>query len=182
MFGERARHNLNLIFKGGHWRERTPNLHVHYCICGEFILVVDAPLASLPRRPADNSHALVNEGAAKRTYKLNVSQSNKSLVKPAAAATVTTDGGVAASGVGAAGKEGNGVLSLRDGKFEYQRRFYCTRCQLQIGYETVPGEGAKGVATFILPGALTDVQNKVSAEAFGEPAITPAGNPKGVEV
>ena len=99
-------------------------------------------------------------------------------------------------------------------------RFYCPRCQLQIGYETVPSsnhssttpnsEQPKGVATFILPGqffsfpqcsegkqleltfgfrfysifnlgALTDTQNKVPANAFGEPSITPAGPPKGLD-
>lgn len=31
-------------------------------------------------------------------------------------------------------------------------------------------------------GALTDVQNRVPANAFGEPAVTEAGPPKGVEV
>lgn len=32
-------------------------------------------------------------------------------------------------------------------------RFYCTRCQLPIGYETVPGgPGSKGPVTFILAG------------------------------
>lgn len=84
-------------------------------------------------------------------------------------------------------------------------RLYCPRCQLQIGYETNPGE-SKGVATFVLAGtfrvesltshtnliadavsstipnvgAITDVQNKIPADALGEPAITPAGDPKGV--
>ncbi|GAA5982672.1 hypothetical protein JCM5350_002143 [Sporobolomyces pararoseus] len=170
-------------------KEETGNsgLQVNYCICGEFILVVDAPLLSLPRRPLDNSITLLNSPSHnKRVYKLNVSDSNPSLIKPK---TLGGDGG---GGVGAAGKEGNGVLVLRnDGKFEFQRRFYCPRCQLQIGYETVPSsnhssttpnsEQPKGIATFILPGALTDTQNKVPANAFGEPSITPASPPKGLE-
>ncbi|GAA5901702.1 Tma22p [Sporobolomyces salmoneus] len=166
-------------------QKKTPNLHVNYCICGEFILVIDSPLSALPLRPFDESLTLLNRGPDKRTYKLNVSDSNSSLIKP----NLPPDTPVTEGGVGAAGKEGNGVLVLRgnegDGKFEYQRRFYCTRCQLQIGYETVPGtiEGKqKGVATFILSGALTDVQNRVPANAFGEPAVTEAGPPKGVEV
>lgn len=87
-------------------------------------------------------------------------------------------------------------------------RLFCPRCQLQVAYETRPGEGQKGDVTFILPGqslflssfqslrqhyilccdpkltrclcpgpsgALSDVQNKVPSEAFGEPAVTPAG-------
>lgn len=28
----------------------------------------------------------------------------------------------------------------------------CSRCDLQVAYETVPGAGEKGAATFILPG------------------------------
>ncbi|GAA5850819.1 hypothetical protein JCM3766R1_006123 [Sporobolomyces carnicolor] len=139
------------------------NLHVHYCICGEFCLVVDSPLAALPVRPCDQSIALVNTDAGpnegpssvKRTYKLNVTETIPS---------TTTKGN-------------NGMLVLRsddDGKFEYQRRFYCTRCQLPIGYETVPGgPGSKGPVTFILAGALTDVQNRVPANAFGTTTAAP---------
>ncbi|GAA5963781.1 hypothetical protein JCM3765_006853 [Sporobolomyces pararoseus] len=173
-------------------KEETGNsgLHVNYCICGEFILVVDAPLSSLPRRPLDNSLTLLNSQSGadlKRVYKLNVSDSNSNLVKPKTSVGGDDSelGGGGGGGVGAAGKEGNGVLVLRtsDGKFEFQRRFYCPRCQLQIGYETVPSsnsstsnsEQPKGVATFILAGALTDTQNKVPANAFGEPSSTPAG-------
>lgn len=67
-------------------------------------------------------------------------------------------------------------------------RLHCPRCQLVIGYETRPGDGRKGPATFLLPGArwllsrrylfltifvsmkgaMTDTQSKVPADAFGE--------------
>lgn len=33
-----------------------------------------------------------------------------------------------------------------------------------------------GALTLVRSGALSDVQNKVPAEAFGEPTVTPAGN------
>ncbi|CDR36859.1 RHTO0S02e07778g1_1 [Rhodotorula toruloides] len=152
----------------------TENLHVNYCLCGEFILVVDAPLASLPRRPADSSHCLVNTGPSKRVYKLNITETSKDYKPPEV--PKQTEDTLVVNQYGAAGKNGNGVLVNRDGGFEFQRRLFCPRCQLQVGYETVPGEGQKGDATFILAGALSDIQNKAPAEAFGEPTVTPAGN------
>ncbi|BGO97168.1 hypothetical protein RTBOTA2_002057 [Rhodotorula toruloides] len=152
----------------------TENLHVNHCLCGEFILVVDAPLASLPRRPTDSSHCLVNTGPSKRVYKLNITETSKDYKPPEV--PKQTEDKLVVNQYGAAGKNGNGVLVNRDGGFEFQRRLFCPRCQLQVGYETVPGEGQKGDATFILAGALSDIQNKAPAEAFGEPTVTPAGN------
>ncbi|TKA57075.1 hypothetical protein B0A53_01031 [Rhodotorula sp. CCFEE 5036] len=160
----RGRH---AIVQSGEENFGDDRVHVNYCLCGEFILVVDAPLSACPRRPADGSFALVNTGSNPRIYKLNVSEQGKDLVTPS-----TLPGAPAA---GAAGKHGNGVLVNREGGFEFQRRLFCPRCQLQVAYETRPGEGQKGDVTFILPGALSDVQNKVPSEAFGEPAVTPAG-------
>ncbi|GAA5905909.1 hypothetical protein JCM8208_003372 [Rhodotorula glutinis] len=149
------------------------NLHVHYCLCGEFLLVLDAPLAALARRPADGSLVLPNSGPSQRVYKLNASEVGKDLVKPD---TKANKGEADAVQVGAAGKEGNGVLVNREGGFEFQRRLFCPRCQLQVGYETRPGEGQRGPATFILPGALSSVQNQAPADAFGPPAVTEAGD------
>ncbi|BGP37341.1 hypothetical protein JCM10450v2_001248 [Rhodotorula kratochvilovae] len=150
------------------------NLVVHYCICGEFVLVVDAPLAALPRRPADGSYALVNSGPSQRVYKLNASEQGRDLVKPEAKKQEEGDK-LVVNAFGAAGREGNGVLINRDGGFEFQRRLYCPRCQTQVGYETRPGEGQRGPATFILAGALSTVQTQAPADAFGEPETTEAG-------
>lgn len=87
---------------------------------GEFILVIDAPLAACPRRPADGSFALVNSGPNPRIYKLNVAETGKDLVSPN-----IVPGENAAQAAGAAGKSGNGVLVNRDGGFEFQReRFF----------------------------------------------------------
>ncbi|TNY23380.1 hypothetical protein DMC30DRAFT_414249 [Rhodotorula diobovata] len=158
------------------------NLHVHYCLCGEFLLVLDSPLSALPRRPADASLVLPNSGPSQRVYKLNVSQVGKDLVKPDAVKAAEGDTLVGGSrAYGAAGREGNGVLVNREGGFEFQRRLFCPRCQLQVGYETAPGEGQRGPATFILPGALSNVQNQAPVDAFGEPTTTEAGPVAGTE-
>ncbi|POY70736.1 putative NADH:ubiquinone reductase (H(+)-translocating) [Rhodotorula taiwanensis] len=154
----RGRH---AIVQSGQEEFGDDGLHVNYCLCGEFILVIDAPLAACPRRPADGSFALVNSGPNPRIYKLNVAETGKDLVSPN-----IVPGENAAQAAGAAGKSGNGVLVNRDGGFEFQRRLFCPRCQLQVAYETRPGEGQKGDVTFVLPGALTDIQNRVPDEAF----------------
>ncbi|KAL8276162.1 hypothetical protein RQP46_011420 [Phenoliferia psychrophenolica] len=117
-------------------------LNIFYCLCGEFLLVLQGSLAVLPRRPTDGAYALRNEGDKQRVYKLN--------------------------SVGGPGREGGGVV-VRLGKdqFEFQRRLHCPRCLLCIGYETKPGS-QKGPATFILPGSMTETQNELPADAFGD--------------
>lgn len=95
---------------------------MHYCLCGEFLLVLDSPLSALPRRPADASLVLPNSGPSQRVYKLNVSQVGKDLVKPDAVKAAEGDTLVGGSrAYGAAGREGNGVLVNREGGFEFQR-------------------------------------------------------------
>ncbi|KAH9464669.1 hypothetical protein MJO28_001629 [Puccinia striiformis f. sp. tritici] len=48
----------------------TSRLVVNYCLCGEFILVIDKPLSLVPRRPIDGSYIIRNK-EPKRSYKLN---------------------------------------------------------------------------------------------------------------
>ncbi|KAH8830457.1 hypothetical protein DL96DRAFT_1592981 [Flagelloscypha sp. PMI_526] len=44
------------------------NLQLYYCLCGEFILVIDTPIDTLPKRPVDRSRVI---DCAKRSFKLN---------------------------------------------------------------------------------------------------------------
>ncbi|KAJ8523425.1 hypothetical protein ONZ45_g137 [Pleurotus djamor] len=49
-------------------------LRVYYCICGEFILVIDKSLASLPRRQTDNAiiiRSQSSDAGEARVFKLN---------------------------------------------------------------------------------------------------------------
>ncbi|KAI8886726.1 hypothetical protein K501DRAFT_243571 [Backusella circina FSU 941] len=47
--------------------EQSNTLHVYYCLCSEFILVIDADLRRLPTRRTDNATIVSN---TRRTYKL----------------------------------------------------------------------------------------------------------------
>lgn len=53
-------------------------LHVYYCLCSEFLLVIDADLRQLPRRRTDNAVIVSN---ARRTYKLTAEADDCVLLK-----------------------------------------------------------------------------------------------------
>ncbi|CAK5275593.1 unnamed protein product [Mycena citricolor] len=109
------------------------------CICGEFILVIDKSLASLPRRPTDGAiiiRAQDNGDDEKaRVFKLN--------------AVV-----------------GDPILVERTGGHECQYRFTCPRCTLPIGYQATPPPMKSGPYVYLLSGALSQVQGQVPADAF----------------
>ncbi|CAK5275594.1 unnamed protein product, partial [Mycena citricolor] len=115
------------------------DLRVYYCICGEFILVIDKSLASLPRRPTDGAiiiRAQDNGDDEKaRVFKLN--------------AVV-----------------GDPILVERTGGHECQYRFTCPRCTLPIGYQATPPPMKSGPYVYLLSGALSQVQGQVPADAF----------------
>ncbi|KAG0143183.1 hypothetical protein CROQUDRAFT_49203 [Cronartium quercuum f. sp. fusiforme G11] len=90
----------------------TSRLVVNYCLCGEFILVIDKPLSLLPRRPTDGSYVIRNI-SPKRSYKLNTLYLNKQPV----------------------------LLRREPYGFEKQWRHLCHRCELVIGYETKAEKG-----------------------------------------
>ncbi|KAH6915331.1 hypothetical protein BKA70DRAFT_1258678 [Coprinopsis sp. MPI-PUGE-AT-0042] len=114
------------------------NLRVYYCICGEFILVIEKSLAALPRRKTDNAiiiQAQDDELGKAKVFKLNA--------KPA-----------------------EPVILERDGGHERQYRFLCPRCSLPIGYQTSPPPVKSAPYLYILAGALSQVQGQVPPDAF----------------
>ncbi|KAJ7904653.1 hypothetical protein B0H14DRAFT_2663818 [Mycena olivaceomarginata] len=113
-------------------------LRVYYCICGEFILVIDKTLNSLPRRRTDGSivvRAQDTETDKARVFKLNA-------------------------------VSGEPVLLERPGGHERQFRFHCPRCTLPIGYQSTPPPVKSGPFVYIFAGALSQVQGQVPADAF----------------
>ncbi|KAI9305021.1 hypothetical protein BJ944DRAFT_288161 [Cunninghamella echinulata] len=53
-------------------------LKVYYCLCSEFLLVIDLDLRQLPRRKTDNSIIVDN---TKRTYKLTADSKGPVIIK-----------------------------------------------------------------------------------------------------
>ncbi|KAJ7179006.1 hypothetical protein C8R46DRAFT_1072150 [Mycena filopes] len=113
-------------------------LHVYYCICGEFILVIDKTIGSLPRRRTDESiivRAQDSDAGKARVFKLNAVMSEP-------------------------------ILLERPGGHERQWRFHCPRCTLPIGYQSTPPPVKAGPFVYIFAGALSQVQGQVPADAF----------------
>ncbi|KAF6767578.1 hypothetical protein PSEUBRA_005923 [Kalmanozyma brasiliensis GHG001] len=133
-------------------RSHNPNLNVYYCLCGEFVLVSDRPLSSLPLRPLDNSRILrcldsppysITGAPQKvrkaRIFKVSASQGQAKFIK------------------------------RPDGSLEKQYPFCCSRCSLELGYEhTPPPLKSGGRFTFVLPGAVTERQGVPPTDAFLE--------------
>ncbi|PWZ00071.1 hypothetical protein BCV70DRAFT_200238 [Testicularia cyperi] len=145
----------------GSYRDRanhsgSQSLKVYYCLCGEFVLVCDLPLSSLPQRPLDSSRILrcldsppySITGAPQPVRKANVFKVNAAQASPK-------------------------LIERQDATLEKQYPFACSRCQLQIGYEhTPPPLKSGGKFTYILPGALTDRQGVPPSDAFLQDLLT----------
>ncbi|KAF9247326.1 hypothetical protein BU15DRAFT_58168 [Melanogaster broomeanus] len=116
----------------------TASLRVYYCICGEFILVVEKSLSSLPKRQTDGATIIRsqdNDGGKAVVFKFNANP-----IDP--------------------------VLVERSGGHERQYRFSCPRCNLLIGYQSTPPPVKSSPYLYILMGALTQVQGQVPRDAF----------------
>ncbi|KAF9076762.1 hypothetical protein BDP27DRAFT_1442147 [Rhodocollybia butyracea] len=115
-------------------------LCVYYCICGEFILVIDKNLNALPRRHSDKATIVRcqdSESAAARVFKLNAA-------------------------------EGESVLIERNGGHERQYRFSCPRCTLPVCYQSTPPPAKSGPFLYILAGALSQTQGALPQGALDD--------------
>ncbi|KAF8607960.1 hypothetical protein BDV93DRAFT_487929 [Ceratobasidium sp. AG-I] len=126
----------------------SASLRVYYCLCGEFILVIDKSLSSLPRRQTDGAIVVRSQdtpSAKARVFKLNANVSPQPVMLER--------------------KSDQGFLHER------QYRFHCTRCDLMIGYQSTPAPTKSGPFVYILWGAVSQVQGQCPPEAFeGEEA------------
>ncbi|KAI0251258.1 hypothetical protein BJV78DRAFT_1083987, partial [Lactifluus subvellereus] len=114
-------------------------LKVYYCICGEFILVIDAALSSLPHRQTDGAiivRSKDKDGAKAKAFKLNALPCEPILIE-------RTQGG-----------------------HERQYRFRCPRCTLPVAYQSNPPPISAGPFLYIFKGALTQVQGQLPPDAF----------------
>ncbi|EMD40797.1 hypothetical protein CERSUDRAFT_80452 [Gelatoporia subvermispora B] len=116
----------------------TTALRVYYCICGEFILVIDKSLASLPKRKTDGAAVIRSqdsENGKARVFKLNANAQDPILVE-------------------------------REGGHERQYRFQCPRCSLPVAYQSTPPPVKSGPFLYIFKGALSQIQGQVPSDAF----------------
>lgn len=123
----------------------STKLHVYYCLCSEFILVIDHDLQQLPRRETDSSYVVSNAG---RTFKLTVEKGETVILRR---------------------EEGyeKQYRLICPRKFSTDSAHWWRKCRsnarflagcnLLIGYETT-AERRKGPYTYILDGALTEQQ------------------------
>ncbi|EIW51351.1 uncharacterized protein TRAVEDRAFT_137539, partial [Trametes versicolor FP-101664 SS1] len=110
------------------------------CICGEFILVVDKSLASLPRRQTDGAIIIRcqdADDAKARIFKLNATPKEPILVE-------------------------------RQGGHEKQYRFHCPRCALPVAYQSTPPPAKSGPFLYVFKGALSQIQGQLPPDAFDD--------------
>ncbi|KAI7862179.1 hypothetical protein BDF14DRAFT_1858874 [Spinellus fusiger] len=62
----------------GQQEDQRHTLHVYYCLCSEFLLVIDVDLRQLPRRRTDNAIIVSN---TRRTYKFTAQADDCVLLK-----------------------------------------------------------------------------------------------------
>ncbi|KAM5540423.1 hypothetical protein V8D89_005881 [Ganoderma adspersum] len=113
-------------------------LRVYYCICGEFILVIDKSLTALPRRQTDGAVVIRSQDASDakaRVFKLNATTKDPILIE-------------------------------RPGGHEKQYRFHCPRCALPVAYQPTPPPVKSGPYLYIVKGALSQIQGQVPSDAF----------------
>ncbi|KAI0939225.1 hypothetical protein AcW1_004324 [Taiwanofungus camphoratus] len=107
-------------------------------MCGEFILVIDKSLASLPRRETDGAVVIRSQDSElgkARIFKLNATAKEPILVE-------------------------------RQGGHERQYRFHCPRCTLPVAYQSTPPPVKSGPFVYIFKGALSQIQGQVPPDAF----------------
>ncbi|KAG0251222.1 hypothetical protein BG011_007783, partial [Mortierella polycephala] len=68
----------NSIISSSDNRDDPQGLHSYYCLCSEFILVIDTEIGQLPRRETDNAIILAN---ATRMYKLHATPGEAKIIK-----------------------------------------------------------------------------------------------------
>ncbi|KIO31055.1 hypothetical protein M407DRAFT_241961 [Tulasnella calospora MUT 4182] len=116
----------------------TASLKVWYCLCGEFLLVIDKNLKKLPRRKTDGAVMLRcrdTPSSKAAVFKLNVAECDPVLIK-------------------------------RTNGYERQWRYACTRCSLPVAYQTAPHPIKSAPFLYLVWGSMTMIQGKVPQEAW----------------
>ncbi|WVQ79307.1 hypothetical protein IAT38_001404 [Cryptococcus sp. DSM 104549] len=126
-------------------------LRSYYCLCGDFVLVLQGKLERLPKRKSDGAYIIRSKPGADETkqparkFKLNATPGQRCLLK----------------------KKGTQELELR-------QPFCCSRCSTTIAYQTTPAPAGDAPFLYILKGSMTELQGRVPADAYeGEELLPP---------
>ncbi|ORY34870.1 hypothetical protein BCR39DRAFT_515262 [Naematelia encephala] len=116
-------------------------LRSYYCLCGDFVLVLQGKLDRLPRRRSDGSLIIRAQdgknGEPARKFKLNAQPGRRCLLK----------------------RKGKEDLELR-------QPFVCSRCNATVAYQTSAPPAGNAPFLYVLRGAMTEMQGRVPFDAF----------------
>ncbi|WWC65966.1 uncharacterized protein I303_108588 [Kwoniella dejecticola CBS 10117] len=127
-------------------------LRSYYCLCGDFVLVLQGKLDRLPRRKTDGSYIIRSKDGEDpikqpaRKFKLNATPGQRCLIK----------------------KKGGQELEIR-------QPFVCSRCNTTIAYQSTLPPAGDGPFLYILKGSMTELQGRLPPDAFeGEEDLQPS--------
>ncbi|KAK8849581.1 hypothetical protein IAR55_004916 [Kwoniella newhampshirensis] len=127
-------------------------LRSYYCLCGDFVLVLQGKLDRLPKRKSDGAYIIRSQPGPDpskqpaRKFKLNATPGTRCLLN----------------------RKGTQDLEIR-------QPFCCSRCNTTIAYQTAPPPAGEAPFLYILKGAMTELQGRVPPDAFdGEESLPPA--------
>ncbi|WVR08167.1 hypothetical protein IAU60_005213 [Kwoniella sp. DSM 27419] len=147
-----SRATISSSEQAGQTQSARAVLRSYYCLCGDFVLVLQGKLDRLPRRRTDGAYIIRSKAGADpdrqpaRKYKLNAVPSQRCLIK----------------------KKGTQDLEIR-------QPFSCARCNTTIAYQVAPPPAGDGPFLYILKGSMTELQGRVPPDAFeGEDELPPA--------
>ncbi|EIW71660.1 hypothetical protein TREMEDRAFT_28127 [Tremella mesenterica DSM 1558] len=115
-------------------------LRSYYCLCGDFVLVIQGKLDRLPQRQTDHAYIIRSQSGSDqpaRKFKLNAEPGQKYL------------------------------LRRKDGEnYEMRQPFLCGRCKSTVAYQVTPPPPGSAPFLYVLKGAMTELQGRVPPDAF----------------
>ncbi|TXT14161.1 uncharacterized protein COLE_00354 [Cutaneotrichosporon oleaginosum] len=113
-------------------------LRSYYCLCGDFVLVLQGKLDRLPQRKTDGAYIIRTKPsptAAARKFKLAAVPLERFLLE-------------------------------RAGGTEVRQDFGCARCRTPVAYQTTPPPAGSAPFLYVLKGAVTETQGQIPPDAF----------------
>ncbi|CED85487.1 Uncharacterized conserved protein [Phaffia rhodozyma] len=126
-------------------------LKTYFCLCGEFLLVIDTDVRHLPRRPTDNTIVVRCKASSRPT----VSSTGEPAppVAPRVFKLNSVDGG-------------KQFVKRENDLLEPQHIHLCPRCATPVGYQAAPPPTRNATFLYLYWGGLTEVQGHVPDEAW----------------